>query len=103
MNNGFQNYNLEHKENNGTMKEEDLDERAKACQAALEKVDEAMKKEKLPDAEAVAVAGELVRYYVIDWLSAHPEEADRARRLLQRIHDDAMEETRRDYTKKKEA
>lgn len=44
-----------------------------------------------------------MRCYVIDWLSAHPEEADKAQRLLRRIHDDAMEETRRDYTKKKEA
>lgn len=80
-----------------------IDERAKACQAALDALDKALKEEKLSDAEAVAAAGELVRYYVIDWLSAHPEEADKAQRLLQRIHDDAMEETRRDYTKTKKA
>lgn len=87
----------------GKLTETIITERAKACLKALDALDKVMRKEKLPGAEAVAVAGELVRYYLIDWLSAHPEDADKAQRMLQRMHDDAMEETRRDYTKTKEA
>lgn len=88
------------KENNG---KEPTAEQLAACQDALDKLDKALGKEKLSDAEAVAVAGELMRYRVIDWLSEHPEDAAKAQKLLQSIHDEAMEETRRDYTKTKKA